>query len=164
MPWKAYALLRDSGDNESVLRFGVDPTSGDTDFTANLAALGALVTDLMAVTNANVASYGLTWEVPNTDSAAAGSEIEAIGLISSRIDAEEEKWTNLRIPAPVDGIFVATSGPSRNVVDPSDADLGSYLENFETGGVFTVSDGETLLEAGVANTKGKRIHRGSRNG
>jgi len=163
--WKAYANIKDSGDNVSTLRFALDPASGDTDFVANLAALAAMVDDLEAITLGAVIAYGLTWEVPQATTPTAGSEVEAIGLISGRIDATEEKWATLRIPAPVDGIFVAATGPSRNVVDPTDSALLAYLGNFESGsGSFFLSDGEQLDTPGATTVKGKRIHRGSRNG
>jgi len=75
------------------------------------------------------------------------------------------KFVSLRIPAPAVSIFQGTTGENKNVIDITDADLRTYLGLFESTGPILVSDGESIMDsATVGNFKGKRIHRGSRNG
>jgi hypothetical protein len=121
-----------------------------------------------AITDGVIVAYsvGQAFEEDTTYYAATGVQIENIALISARIDAAEDKWAQLRIPAPVIGIFQASSGKMAKVVDPADADLVTYLNSFvETTGVASLSDGEYLISPGTAgNVVGKRIHRANRGG
>lgn len=161
--------LADYGGNKATLRYVINKTDL-ADLAADVAELtgaGGLLADLEAVTDAKVVSYrmGVSFAEDGSPYAAQGVEIEKLAEISAKIDGEPDKWTTLRIPAPVEGIFGAGPGESANLVDPADADLVAYLANFETGALCTTSDGESLADSGtVGNFKGKRIHRGSRKG
>lgn len=49
----------------------------------------------------------------------------------------------LTIPGPVDNLFIALTGRGRNIVDPANADLITFIEAFEPGLIlpaFTLSD------------------------
>jgi hypothetical protein len=161
--------LSDNGGNKSTLRFNTRKTDlADlaTDI-AEFTGAGGLLADLAAVTDANIVGYsaGVAFAEDSDLYAGAGVQIEDIGEIVGRIDGEPDKWTVLRIPAPVAGIFVGSEGPQANLIDPNDADLQAYLANFESGGLCYTSDGEDLADSGTAgNFSGKRIHRASRKG
>jgi hypothetical protein len=156
--------LTDSGGNDSTLRYKL--TSAD--IATAVTDAGTIVTALNAITDAVITGYtvGQAYEEDSAFLAAEGVQIENVASISARIDAAEEKWATLRIPAPNIGIFQAATGSKSNVVDPADAALVTYLNLFvETTGICTLSDGENLLSPGTAgNVDGKRIHRASRKG
>lgn len=153
--------LIDQGSNRSTLRYALTAATAEaaeTDAATILTLLGA-------VTDAEVLSYhvGGVWEDPDVTYGAG--EIENVAIASCRIDAEEVKYASVRIPAPVDGIFVAASGPLYNELDPSDNPLRSYLAIFATGNEATLSDGETIVDPTQAGSfKGHRTHRKSRRG
>lgn len=161
-------VLADEAGNKSTVRINLS--------YADLAALSAgvtagdiddILTALNAVTDARVVSYnmGESYAEDADFYGASGSEVENVALISAKIDsAVPGKTATFRIPAPNIGIFEATQGEGKNIVDITDAALQTYLALFDTG-VCRVSDGEIIENPATAgNFKGKRIHRGSRNG
>jgi hypothetical protein len=122
-----------------------------------------LVEALGAVTNSALVGYGVThvwaddaFTVP-TDT---GVQNENQALVTVGIAGSPLKSATITIPAPVDGIFVATSGANANVVDVLDADLVAYAELFKSTGVAFVSESESVSVI----KEGRRIHRGSRKG
>lgn len=154
-------VLVDQGANKATVRFDMtaaDYTNAALDRTTILAALAA-------VTTATIMAHYLR-EVFQEDGVVFGTgEIENIASNSARIDDAEIKYATIRIPAPVDGLFQAASGPLYNLVDPADVDLLAYLDLWETGQQCLLSDGESLDDPSVAgNVTGKRIHRKSRKG
>jgi hypothetical protein len=131
-------------------------TDAATDAATIMAELGP-------VTDAAIVGYALGEKFEEDTTFYGSGEIENLASISARVDANEQKFATVKIPAPADGIFIAASGPDYNVVDPADADLVAYLNLFTTEA--TLSDGESLLSPGTAgNVTGRRIHRGSRKG
>lgn len=153
----------DSGGNKGTLRYALTAAT----IADAVTDAATIISTLNAVTDGVVIGYsvGEAFEEDTNFFAATGVHIENVALISAKIDDPEIKYASLRIPAPVDGIFLAASGPNYNKVDPADAALVAYLQNFETAGIATVSDGEVLESPGTAgNVTGKRIHRGSRKG
>lgn len=150
------ATLEDLGANRSTMQFSVDSAELLADV---VTAAGTLMTGLAAVTDAAIVSYRVS-EVYEDPAATPAGEIENQALLV--VNTADGKKALMRIPAPVDGIFAAASGPNYNVVDVNDADLLTYLGNFEAGaGVeFTISDGTTFTSL----ISGKRIHRGSTHG
>lgn len=160
----ANITLVDSGGNKSTMRYDLS----SVDLTTAAVDAATLASRLGAITDAVVLSYsvGEKFEEDTTFYAAAGVHVEDVALLSCKIDDPEIKYVSLRVPAPVVGIFQQATGPNSNLVDPTDADLQTYLGSFATtGGIATVSDGETLEDPSVSgNVTGKRIHRGSRKG
>lgn len=161
--------LADAGGNKSTLQFGLD--------YADLAALSTGVTagditgilaDVNAVTDATVVGYtvGQAFAEDATFYGAAGSEVENNALIVAKVDGSTPgKTVSLRVPAPAAGIFLGTTGDDQRTVDTADADILAYLANFASTGHITVSDGESIVDPTTSGSwKGKRIHRGSRNG
>ncbi len=156
-------LVDASGENKSTLRYDVVAE----DFTELATNVATILAALNPVTDAVIVAYSFGEKFGEDSSfvAAEGVEIENVASVSSRIDETQEKWATLKIPAPAVGIFEAATGTGRNIVDPTDDDLLDYLGLFvTTTGICQLSDGETLLIPGSANTKGRRIHRASRKG
>jgi hypothetical protein len=158
-------VLVDSGGNKATVRYKLGETAVDIEAAETVAA--TLATRLAAVTDAVVLGYtvGEAFDEDTNFLAAAGVQIENQALVLAKILDEEEKWAQLRIPAPKIGLFMAATGKNSNIVDPADADLLTYLGSFETGQLAQVSDGEVLAETSTTgNVYGKRIHRASRKG
>lgn len=160
--------LADAAGNRSSLRLELDYA----DWAALNTGVGggdidAIITSLNAVTNATIVAYtvGEQFAEDTTQYGAAGSEVENVALITALIDGTVDEYVNLRVPAPVDDIFVATQGENRNVVDVNDVNIQGWLEHFSADGHVLISDGEQIADPAVnGNWKGKRIHRGSRKG
>lgn len=159
--FKGVVTLSDQGGNRAVLRW--DLTGAD--YATAFGEMSGMITSLNAVTDAQIIHWSVN-HVYEEDTTYYGSgEVENVASISARIDDAEVKYATIRIPAPVDGIFQAATGPLYNVVDPADADLVTYLSHWETGAEALLSDGESLLDVATAgNVTGKRIHRKSRKG
>lgn len=160
--------LVDAAGNKSSMRHNLDYADWAAFNTAIAAgAASTFIADLAAITNATVVGYSVGESfVEDTDLyGAAGSEVENVALLTCAIDGELNKYTTLRVPAPVDGLFLGVQGDNRNIIDVADADLLTYLGYFVPGGMILVSDGESIADPTTAgNFKGKRIHRGSRKG
>lgn len=160
-------VLADAAGNKSTLNYKLDfadldaLNTGATTITDILAALNA-------VTDAQVVSYNMGEAFAEDASfyGAAGSEVENVALITAKVDgATPGKSVSLRVPAPNDGVFLGTTGENRNILDTADAAMRTYLALFTADGHIEVSDGESIEDPTAAGTwKGKRIHRGSRNG
>lgn len=158
----------DAAGNKAALKYDLDMANWAALNTAvGDGTIDGIIADLDAVTQGTVVGYTLgEGFVEDTLSyGSAGSEVENIALISAQIDGAIDKYASLRIPAPVDGIFLGTTGENRNRVDVQDTALVDYLTNFGTTGKIKVSDGEKIADPTAAgNVTGKRIHRGSRKG
>ena len=154
-----YVTVADNGNDRSTKGYTLRAGT----YNDAIAAMEDIVAALDAVTRSAIVGYGVThvfaddaFAVP-TDT---GIQNENQALITVGIDGKPLKSATLTIPAPVDGIFVATSGASANVVDATDADLLTYFNLFKSTGVAYISDNEN---ASVIK-EGRRIHRGSRKG
>lgn len=145
---------------------GGDITTKTYDLTATthadaLTASAAIVGALDAVTNAKIRSYSVSEKYKdNAFTLPLLGQIEEQALIVLRLTSDPTKSATHTIPAPVDGIFMDTSGEGFNTVDGTDSLLQAYLDIFDATGESYISDGER--SAGFVS--GKRIHRKSRRG
>jgi len=149
--------LVDNGGNEGTMRYDLrsaDHATALTDTAAIIAALNAL-------TNAVIRRYAIHTKYRENAFAypAAGVELEDKASLSVSLDGVDKR-ANLKIPAPVIGMFAASSGPGANVVDVLDADTLTYVALFETGAEAYISDGEDV----DALLSGKRISSSSNYG
>lgn len=157
--FEAVVTLLDRGDNMTHMRFGV----GGADIAAAEAILAANINDLVAVTKAYVVSYSVSEKFAN-DAArtpANNGEIEEKAVITVNLETSPKKAI-LTIPAPVDTLFVGTSGDNWNTVDIADSLLVAWVGDFVAGGM-SLSDGENV-PATNAIVKGRRTHRSSSRG
>lgn len=152
-------VLVDSGGNKAVRSY--DLTSADN--AEALTDAAAIVALLDTLTNATVQSYRVSEKFVEDAFAypVGGVNVEELALITARVDGSPDKTFNFSIPAPVDGMFVAVTGASRNIVDTADLDLIAYASIYNPGSRATISDGESIE---LPLLSGKRIHRGSRRG
>jgi hypothetical protein len=159
--------LADAAGNKSTLRYALD-FADLAALNTGAASIATILAALDAVTDANVIAYNMGEDFAEDAVfyGTPGSEVENVALITARVDGSTPaKFTTLRVPAPNDGVFLGTTGENRNIVDTADAAIRTYLGLFTSTGHVTVSDGERIEDPTAAGTwKGKRIHRGSRNG
>lgn len=151
--------LLDRGDNLTHMRFGV----GGADIAAAEVIAAANIADIVAVTKAYVVGYTIAEKFVN-DAArtpANNGEIEEKAVITVNLETSPKKAI-LTIPAPVDTLFVGTSGDNWNTVDIADSLLVAFVGDFEAGG-FSLSDGENVA-ATNSIVKGRRTHRSSSRG
>lgn len=157
--FEATVAILDRGDNLTHMRFGVD----GADIAAAETILAANIADLVAVTKGYVVSYSVAEKFVN-DAArtpANNGEIEEKAVITVNL-ATSPKKAVITIPAPVDTLFVGTSGDNWNQVDIADSLLVAFIGDFQSGG-FQLSDGEHVA-ASNSIIKGRRTHRSSSRG
>jgi len=152
-------LVDSSGVNTAVKHYELVAADG----TEAADAADTILTALAGVTDAAVKGYviGERFAETGTFTLPTDAEIENQALLVGRLDGNPFKKWSTTIPAPKIGIFVLSTGPSRNIVDLADTAVVAYRALFQSpGNVATISDGETLdvLESG------KRIHRQSSKG
>lgn len=143
--------LRDTGGNASVITYNL-----------TAATIAAAVTDaatiaglLAAVTEATIEKYSVG-ENYVEDAFSYPADASNWNKASMKVALSTAgKYANLTIPAPVDGIFTAASGPGYDVVDASDAALLAYVAIFQSGGQATISDGEVVAAAPAID--GRRV-------
>lgn len=133
--------MADNGGNQITKTWtmtAADAATAATDWAIIKAAFNA-ITDAVEVAS----SLGERFENDSITYPAAGVNNQDKASITVRLTTGNKK-ANLKIPAPVIGIFSADTGPAADKVDILDADLNTYLDIFETGNEATLSDGEIL--------------------
>jgi hypothetical protein len=134
-----------------------------TDLLAALVTIrDALVTQINLNTKALVLNAFIS--IKQTDDTltvpAADCHVNEVASLVTVLDGGENKKTTIQIPAPVDAMFVGSSGKNLDIVDVEDTNLNTFLDLFQaTGGSHTVSDGEYLDDATFPAVSGRRIFR-----
>jgi hypothetical protein len=150
--------LADNGANVVTKRYRLQ----SADMTEAVVDSAAVIAALDAITNAVVVGYRIN-DVFHEGSLVypdEGIENENKASITILLTAGGGKKANIKIPAPVIGIFNDATGAGANVVDTSDAALITYLECFGTASEAFISDGEFYDSV----QSGKRISAKSLNG
>jgi len=150
--------LIDAGNDTCTQTYDVQGADIDAAETNALV----IVTDLIPITEAYVLSYQVSEKFANGATRTPAGEIEKKALLSLQLTTPLKKAA-MTIPAPVVGIFLGAAGTDAyNQVDPADAALLTFVNDFGTGAQGYVSDGESVVNNGVL--KGERISRASRHG
>jgi hypothetical protein len=112
----------------------------DTVYADAVTAIGLFATALGLVTDANIYSEHLIEVISGGVALPADADITDEALVVTYLSgaAEVPKYWNLRIPAPVDGLFNADGV----TVDITDTDLVDLVLNIATN--CFVSDGEVV--------------------
>jgi hypothetical protein len=157
--------LTDKAGFTSVKDFYVPTTVWDPAsdlFTAIVTIRDTLVTQQNLVTNALVSSTFITIDQQESVSLPTPDcDIWDIANVVVNIAGGQGKRGVIKIPCPAIGIFQGTEGADRNNVDIADADLGTFVDQFQTtGGSFVISDGE-FVDDTTPMVAGKRISRKS---
>lgn len=139
--------LIDEQGLKTTLRYDLGTTIG-TDIATEIgpvwAELEAIGTTLDVITTANIfrMELGFRDDANESSSLPAEAEVpeEAAVAVHLTAEPEAEKLHYLRIPAPVDALFLADGV----TVDVNNADLQAYIADVA---VAEVSDGETIVVA-----------------
>jgi hypothetical protein len=161
--FSGFVNVLDSEGSKSTLEYAL--TSAD--ITTALADMTTIIGRLNAVTDGVISGYGVRQAfAENALTLPAGAEVEKRAVISALIaGSAPPKYANILVPAPSQGIFVASTGPNARIVDTADTDIVAYLSSFEAGALATVSDGEVIADSAASGSwYGKKTHRGSRKG
>lgn len=155
--WKLTVTLVDNGAKESTLLYALRAA----DHAAATTAAGLILAAIANVSAAVVKSYALSEVFVENALAlpAGGVRVAEYANVTVVIDGFPNKVANLRIPAPLAGVFLAATGTNARIVDVTDADLQAYATMFGAAGPAFISDGEDL---DVAADNGG-IVRGGRN-
>ena len=133
------------------------------------ANIGAAITDMADIVTAfaavsDAAIVGYTVQALFEEGAlalpASGVQLEDTALITCTIVGEPLKSASFSIPAPKPSIFVGLSEENANIVNTENAAVDAYFSVFQLNGQAYISDGESAQTM----KKGRRVHRGSRNG
>lgn len=149
--WEAALVLVDSNELTSriTLKMGsIALADFGAEATEARSRLTDYVTALKAVTDANILSStlralnegGVDGTVPAT---VAGVDNEAVILAHTNDAVYPDELSTIRIPNPVDGVFV--NGNPQEGVDPADADLQALVAMYSSD--FQFSDGEHVNTA-----------------
>jgi len=158
--WRLTVSVADTSGSISTLTYELN-AADEVTATADAATI---ITNLTAITKSTIISYVLG-EVfaENAVTLPADAENAIKASISVYLEGLGQKRANIKIPAPVNAIFTAATGPGFNVVSGTAAAVTNYINLFKTtGGVATISDGETVRDLNNF-AGGKRISRGSQN-
>lgn len=157
--WDLAVTLFDKGSNSGTLQFELQAI----DYTTATASAVAVFAALIAITNAVAGNYRVT-EVFGNDAFLLPviGELENKASITAQLAGAGEGKANVKVPAPIDGIFVGApgSGDNYNVVDVADALLIAYETVFKTGESAYLSDGQVI----TSFVRGKRVHAKSNRG
>lgn len=111
------------------------------DYSAADSAINQIAGALAAVTDATISLVTLTGVVSESAAAGAGDVFEN-AMMNLFLDPAGEKKTQWYAPAPSIGIFLATDGKNRDVVDTADADVIQLVQQLSQHAF--VSDGEQV--------------------
>lgn len=162
--------LRGTDNEKSSLTYDLgDFTEADAgaDFLAALNAANQIRGALVDVTDANIAEERISNVIFSDNQLPAAADVFEEALVSVHLapPTEAEKLHQLRIPAPKIGIFTATTGTARDVVDVTDTLLQQYVQQVSQHAF--VSDGESVnvtnpnggIKQGFRNVRKRRLGR-----
>ena len=150
----------DAGVNVAPREYPCNSTV--TDMDGAIAAVGALLPDAIAITDAGIPKYRIWMDVVNDAFVlpVTTTQVENTASMTVLLAALGSEKGNINVPAPKIGVFNSPLGPQQNIVNVNAAIVTDFIENFTAAGKFTVSDGEKA--SGILN--GKRVHKKSSRG
>jgi hypothetical protein len=129
-----------------------------TELGIAMSNLNAIRTELDDITDANIDSSMTVQGAGAAGGIPADADVFEEAALSLDITpaGEPNKLATISIPAPSDGVFLAATGPNKDVVDVNDADLGAFIT--ELVDHVLVSDGEEInsLVSGYRRARGGR--------
>jgi hypothetical protein len=153
------------GNNGKVSRQTFDMgnfTTGTNggDFDAALSAANQIAGAYQDVTLAEIAAVSVSHSMPAFESGAmpgAGVDVHEFATVTCHLNAPgaTEKLTNVKIVAPVEGIFIGAEGVDYDTIDRADADLVQFIQQLAQHAF--VSDNEQInTTSGVNGMKAGR--------
>lgn len=151
----------DNGANQVTREYMMKPEVATYDDAAAAAATMEPLVD--AMTGASIPKYRVWQELYNSTYSLpvdAGVQVEDRASLTYLLDVIGSKKANINIPAPVIGLFMASSGPGANIIDVNDAAIIAFNAMFLAAGDFRISDGEAIARI----LAGHRVHSRSNKG
>ena len=143
--YKGRLVLLDEHGFRSSIHYDIAESADTTGMAAAMASLNAIAAELVDVTSSNIEQIVLSsWDDTNavgTLPAEAQNDEEALISVHLTASPNPEKLGTLRIPAPVNGVFLS----DKHTVDTSNQPLIDYVEAVADNAL--VSDGETIVKA-----------------
>lgn len=155
--WFLTMTLADNGGNQTTKTYRLRAA----DEIAAQAAASSIRASLNALTNSVEVAYAVSdrWENDSIVYPAAGIENEDKLSMTALLSGANKK-ANLKVPAPVIGAFIDTTGPGANICNTVATVVTDYTDEFKLAGNAFISDGEDLEEL----LSGKRISAKSNKG
>jgi len=151
----------DNGGNQVTREYMMKSTIATYADAATAAA--AMVPIVNALTGSTISQYRVfqvfeesAFVLPGD----AGVQNENQASFTFLLASAGSKKANVNIPAPVIGIFSASSGPNANIVDINDAAVQAFEDQFKGPGDFRISDGEAVSRLLTGHRVHKRNSRG----
>ena len=153
--------LIDTSGSASVLTYVLTAADYATALTDG-ATIRAALDDM---SNSTISGYRIVEKfIEDAFTLPANAENAIKAEINAFIAGQGTKKATFRVPAPAAAIFVDGSGEGYNIIDTGNTEVLAYTGLFITGGVATISDGESLVApASNAINKGRRVSVYSRN-
>lgn len=151
----------DNGGNQVTREYQMKPEVAV--FADAVTAAQGMQPLLDALTGATMPKFRVYQEFVNNTfvlPADAGVQVENQASLTFLLQALGSKKANLNIPAPVIGIFTASSGPNANIIDIDNAAIQAFADQFLAAADFRLSDGEWIQR--ILN--GRRVHKRSNKG
>lgn len=150
----------DNGANVVVRDYFMDDTI--VDYDGAVTAAGALLTDIIAASDAALPQYRVfqVFEEQALVIPGSGVQVENTASMTMLLVALGSKKGNVNLPAPKPTFFVSTSGNQANIVNTTAAIVTGFVDNFIAAGKFVISDGEKVSRI----LDGKRVHKKSSRG
>lgn len=155
----AVVTFLDTAGNTTTRKYEVQVAVADVP-----AAVAALVALLKLISDCIIIGYKIYQEYNESDVVlpAGNVNIEETALFTGLINNQPMKSATLSVPGPkpgsTTGIFNADTGSDADWVNMAHTSVAAFIDLFEEGGNFYISDGE-MFEAGAEN--GRRVHRQS---
>ncbi len=108
-------------------------------FAAAETAAGLLYSDLAAIMDAEILRYSISGDTVVAD--AGGATANKDEGITIQVRKTNSLRDVLRVPAPVTGLLDGNGN-----LDTSNVLVTNYVENFQSAGDFTFSDGEMAVD------------------
>jgi hypothetical protein len=127
------------------------------------AAAADMIPLVDALTGAKISQYRVFQvfqETAFTLPVDAGVQVEDRATLTFMLAGAGSKKAAINIPAPVIGVFVASSGPNANVVDTNDAAVMAFADQFLGASNFRLSDGEATTRLLAGHRTHSRSNRG----
>lgn len=129
----------------TTLHYDLGQEADTLGMAAKLASLNAIAAELVDVTSSNISGVKLSVEDTTNENFTVPTEAENSeeAVISVHLAASPlmQKLGQLRIPAPVNGLFLA----DKYTLDTSNVPLADYIAAVAANAL--VSDGETIVTA-----------------
>lgn len=151
----------DNGGNQVTREYMMKSTIAT--YADAAAAAATFVPKVDALTGAKIAQYRVFQifeESAFTLPVDAGVQVEDRATFTFLLAGMGSKKAAINVPAPVIGVFMASSGPGANIVNVNDLAVQEFEDSFKAAGDFRISDGEAVTRL----LQGKRTHSRSNKG